>query len=80
MIESPVAVTFELLLASIAKLEHSDKHKLWEYLDAELFEEDDNDKLHAEAIASIQASYADYEAGDYLTIQEYRAQRVRKSA
>ncbi len=78
MIESPVAVTFETLLASIAKLAHNDKHKLWEYLDAELF--DDDDELDAEAIAAIQASYADYEAGDYLTIQEYRSQRVRKSA
>ena len=78
MIESPVAVTFETLLASIDKLGQSDKHKLWEYLDVELF--DDDDELDAESIAAIQASYADYEAGDYLTIQEYRAQRVRKSA
>ena len=77
MIESPVAVTFETLLASIEKLGQSDKHKLWEYLDAELF---DDDELDAESIAAIQASYADYEAGDYLTIQDYRAQRVRKSA
>jgi hypothetical protein len=51
MIESPVAVTLETLLASIAKLEHSDKHKLWEYLDAELF--DDDDELDAESIAAI---------------------------
>jgi hypothetical protein len=79
MIESPVAVIFETLLASIAQLEHGDKHKLWEYLDAELFDDDD-DELDEESIAAIQASYADYEAGDYLTIQEYRAQRVRKSA
>jgi hypothetical protein len=79
MIEIPVAVTFEVLLDSIAKLGRSDKHKLWEYLDAELFDDND-DELDAESIAAIQASYADYEAGDYLTIQEYRAQRVRKSA
>ena len=78
MIDSPVAVTFETLLASISKLGQSDKHKLWEYLDVELF--DDDDELDEESIAAIQASYADYEAGDYLTIQEYRAQRVRKSA
>lgn len=78
MPETTIAISFESLLESIAKLPPSDKHKLWEYLDEELFEDDD--ELDEKAIASIAASYADYEAGDYLTIQEYRAQRVRKSA
>jgi ABC-type amino acid transport substrate-binding protein len=71
-------IQFETLLAGIAQLGVSEKHQLWQYLDAELFEDDD--ELDAQALADIDAAYADYAAGDYLTIQEYRAQRVRKSA
>ena len=48
-----------------------EKRKLWEYLDSELSEEE----LDEQTIADIEVSYADYAAGDYLTIQEYRAQR-----
>jgi ABC-type amino acid transport substrate-binding protein len=71
-------IQFETLLAGVAQLGVKEKHQLWEYLDAELFEDDD--ELDAQALADIEAAYADYAAGDYLTIQEYRAQRVRKSA
>ncbi len=79
MIDSTVTFSFETLLASIAKLDHNEKHELWEYLDAELFDDDFNE-MDEQTIAAIKHSYADYEAGDYLTIQEYRAKRVRKSA
>ncbi len=75
MPETTIVVSFESLLESIAKLSHSDKHKLWEYLDAELFEDDD--ELDAETIADIQVAYAEYAAGDYLTWQEYRAKRFQ---
>jgi hypothetical protein len=79
MIESPVAVTFETLLAAIAKLEHSDKHKLWEYLDAELFDDDDFNEMDEQTIADIQAARADYAAGDYLTYDQYLAQRGKQA-
>jgi ABC-type amino acid transport substrate-binding protein len=71
-------IQFNTLLAGVAQLDVSEKHQLWQYLDAELFEDDD--ELDAQALADIEAAYADYAAGDYLTIQAYRAQRVRKSA
>jgi hypothetical protein len=66
------------LLTAIAQLDVSEKHQLWQYLDSELFADDN--ELDEQAIADIAAAYADYAAGDYLTIQVYRAQRVRKSA
>jgi hypothetical protein len=81
MIESPVVVTFETLLASIAKLEHSDKHKLWEYLDAELFDDDDDfNEMDEQTIADIQVARAEYAAGDYLTYDQYLAQRGQQAA
>jgi hypothetical protein len=81
MIESPVAVTFETLLASIAQLERGDKHKLWEYLDAELFDDDDEfNEMDEQTIADIQVARAEYAAGDYLTYDQYLAQRGQQAA
>jgi hypothetical protein len=81
MIESPVAVTFETLIAAIAKLEHSDKHKLWEYLDAELFDDDDEfNEMDEQTIADIQVARAEYAAGDYSTYDQYLAQRGQQAA
>jgi hypothetical protein len=71
-------VTIDGLLATIERLGVIEKHQLWKYLDSELFEDDDS--LDDQLSADIEAAYADYAAGDYLTIQEYRSQRVRKSA
>jgi hypothetical protein len=78
MAEVTITPALDPLLAAIAQLSVSEKHQLWQYLDSELFENDD--ELDEQAIADIAAAYTDYAAGDYLTIQEYRAQRVRQSA
>lgn len=76
MAESIISTTFESLLETIANLGQSEKRKLWEYLDSELSEEDELDE---QTIADIELAYIDYAAGDYLTIQEYRAQRLKQS-
>ena len=68
--------TFESLLETISNLGQVEKRKLWEYLDSELSEEE----LDEQTIADIEVAYADYAAGDYLTIQEHRAQRLQRSA
>ena len=68
--------TFESLLETISNLGQVEKRKLWEYLDSELSEEE----LDEQTIADIEVAYADYASGDYLTIQEYRARRVQRSA
>lgn len=75
MAESIISTTFESLLETIVNLGQSEKRKLWEYLDSELSE----DELDEQTIADIELAYTDYAAGDYLTIQEYRAQRLKQS-
>ena len=76
MAVSTISITFEILLETISNLGQVEKRKLWEYLDSELSEEE----LDEQTIADIEVSYVDYAAGDYLTIQEYRAQRVQRSS
>jgi hypothetical protein len=78
MAEVTINHSIDQLLAAIVQLDVSQKHQLWQYLDSELFEPDDS--LDQQLSADVKAAYADYAAGDYLTIQEYRSQRVRKSA
>ena len=76
MAVSTISITFESLLETISNLGQVEKRKLWEYLDSELSEEE----LDEQTIADIEVAYEDYAAGDYLTIQEYRAQRIQRSA
>jgi hypothetical protein len=77
MAEVTINHSIDGLLATIRQLDVSQKHQLWQYLDSELFEDDDS--LDEQLSADIEAAYADYAAGDYLTIQEYRSQRTRNS-
>ena len=72
-----VDISFQSLLAAIASLEVTEKHQLWELLEAELFPDDEDSP---EDIADIQVARADYEAGDYMTFDEYKAHRAELSA
>ncbi|MBW4690344.1 MAG: hypothetical protein KME27_01115 [Lyngbya sp. HA4199-MV5] len=72
-----VDISFQSLLEAISSLESSEKHQLWELLEAELFSDDEDS---AEDIAEIQAARADYKAGDYTTFDQYAAQRANRSA
>ncbi|NEP58268.1 MAG: hypothetical protein F6K31_14810 [Symploca sp. SIO2G7] len=67
-----VDISFQLLLQAISSLGIAEKHQLWELLEAELFPDEEDSP---EDIAEIQAARADYKAGDYITFDEYRAQR-----
>ncbi|PSB29538.1 hypothetical protein [Stenomitos frigidus] len=71
-----VDISFQSLLVAISSLETAEKHQLWEFLEAELFPDEDDSP---EDIAEIQAARADYEAGDYTTFEQYAAQRAGKS-
>jgi hypothetical protein len=66
-------VEFESLLAAVSTLNKTDKHKLLEILEDQLF--DDALENDPELIAEIEAAHADYAAGDYITFEEYLAQR-----
>jgi hypothetical protein len=72
-----VDISFQSLLEAISSLGVAEKHRLWEFLEAELFPDDEDS---SEDIAGIQAARADYEAGDYMTFDEYKAHRAERSA
>lgn len=69
-------VSFQALLDVISSLETAQKHQLWERLDAELFADDED----SPEVAEIQAARDDYAAGDYITFDEYKAQRAKRLA
>lgn len=66
-------VEFESLLAVVSSLNKADKHKLLEILEDQLF--DDALENDPELMAEIETARADYAAGDYITFEEYLAQR-----
>lgn len=76
-----VGISFESLLEAISSLAVPEKRKLWEFLEAELFQDrDEEDENNPETIAEIQAARTDYQAGNYLTLDQYLAQRESKSS
>ncbi len=72
-----VDISFQSLLEAISSLGLAEKHQLWELLEVELFPDDEDS---TEDIAEIQAARADYEAGHYMTFDEYKAHRAERSA
>ncbi len=79
MAESTVKtdISFQSLKTAISSLEIAEKHQLWQLLEAELFPDDEDSP---EDIAEIQAARADYEAGNYITFDEYKTQREERTA
>ncbi|NJL40563.1 MAG: hypothetical protein HC899_30325 [Leptolyngbyaceae cyanobacterium SM1_4_3] len=72
-----VDISFQSLLEAISSLETAEKQQLWEFLEAELFPDEDDSP---EDITQIQAARADYKAGDYTTFDQYAAQRANRTA
>jgi len=70
-------ISLQSLKMAISSLGVAEKHQLREFLEAELFEDDEDSP---EDLAEIQAARADYNAGDYMTFDEYRAKRTAQSA
>ncbi|GEM_PF-710821 len=71
-----VDISFQSLLEAISSLGIAERYKLWEFLEAELFPDEDDSP---EDMAEIQVARADYKAGDYTTFDQYMAQRANKS-
>jgi hypothetical protein len=67
-------IQFESLLAAVSSLKTAEKHRLLEMLEDELFDDDDLEN-DPETMADIEAARADYAAGDYITFDEYLAER-----
>lgn len=72
-----VEISFQSLLKAILSLGIAERYKLLEFLESELFPNEDDSP---EDIAEIQAARADYQAGDYTTFEQYMAQRANQSA
>jgi hypothetical protein len=70
-----VDISFQSLLEAIASLETAEKHQLLEFLEDELFPDDEDSPVD---IAEIQAARSDYQAGDYTTFDRYMAQRANR--
>ncbi len=74
-----LAIPFAFLLQAIASLSRADKQRLWEFLDSDLQNPAD-EPLDAEEEAEVATAYAEYAAGDFVTLDEYTAQRSQRTA
>ena len=72
-----LTIPFDFLLQAIAQLNSDDKQRLWEFLDDELHDDEIGD---AEEEAEVAAAYAEYEAGDFVTLDEYASRRAQRMA
>ena len=67
-------IPIESLITAIDALELEDQQKLLEILEQKIFEaEEDNYEEDAETAAEIEAVQAEYEAGEYVTFDNYLA-------
>lgn len=65
---------------SIAKLRMKDKFRLWELLDEQMAHAEEKAWEEDPSVqAEIQEARTAYQVGDYVTIDEYIAQRHRKN-
>lgn len=71
-----VDISFQALLTAVLSLERAEKQKLWEFLETDLFA---NEEDAPEDLVEIQAARADYAAGDYITFDQYAAERASRS-
>jgi hypothetical protein len=72
-----LAIPFDFLLQAIAKLSPADKQRLRQFLDADLYDPAD-DTPDPDEEAEVAAAYAEYQAGDFVTLDEYTSQRSQQ--
>jgi hypothetical protein len=72
-----LSIPFEVLLQTIAQLNSTEKERLWKLLDDELHDDDEDAGVDPQEAEEVAQAYREYEAGDYLTLDEYVAQRAR---
>ncbi|MGP1382041.1 MAG: hypothetical protein ACTS2F_00695 [Thainema sp.] len=70
-----VDISFQALLTAVLSLERAEKQKLWEFLETDLFPDEEDSP---EDLAEIEAARADYTAGDYITFDQYAAERASR--
>jgi hypothetical protein len=67
-------ISFDTLLETIRNLETSEKQQLWDFLEAEL----EIDDLDAQEEREVALAYQEYEARDYLTLDQYDGDRLAR--
>jgi hypothetical protein len=73
-------IPFESLVDSVARLSLRDKLRLWELLDEQIAQaEEEAWEQDPTVQAEIREARAAYQAGDYVTIDEYIARRREKA-
>lgn len=73
-------IPFESLVDSVTELSLRDKLRLWELLDEQLAQAEEEAWEQDPAVqAEIREARAAYQAGDYVTIDEYVARRHEKA-
>lgn len=74
-----VKLSIEALAEAISSLDLEEKRQLQEILEQKIFEDEEADyEDDPETLAEIQAVLDEYAAGDYLTLDQYLAQRDSK--
>lgn len=71
-----VNISFQSLLETVSSLKVVEKHQLLEYLEAELFSDDEDTEAE---MSEIEAARQEYRAGEYITFARYVAQRENRS-
>ena len=64
-----VNIPFDSLLQTIRNLDLSEKQQLWDFLEAEL-ETDDQEEIE------VALAYQEYETGNYVTLDHYHGDRL----
>jgi hypothetical protein len=73
-------IPFESLAAAVAELNFRDKRRLWQLLNEQIAQaEEEVWEQDPMAQAEIQEARAAYQAGDYMTIDEYIVQQDKKT-
>ena len=70
-------IPFDFLLQAIASLSAAEKERLWEFLDTDLQGVDPEEILDLEVETEVAQAYEEYQAGDYIKLDEYVAQRAQ---
>ena len=75
-----LSIPFKSLIDSVAELSLEDKRRLWELLEEQIAQaEEETWERDPTVQAEIQEARAAYQAGEYVTIDEYITQRDKKA-
>jgi len=74
-----LSIPFESLVESMKELSLDEKYRLWELLEEQIAQAEEEILERDPSVqAEIQAARAEYQSGDYETIDEYIAHRKEK--